>query len=105
MKQITSYQKRVQKVKSFVDHNKLFTLIAVTIIVLLLCNFLFGKDQQTESKVTETVYTQSDTIEETEPLQEQWQFYWIDLWILAGGGGFCTVMIIRERKKAREELQ
>lgn len=33
-----------------------------------------------------------------------WRFYWIDLWILLGGGGFCLIKILQEKKKAREKL-
>ena len=34
-----------------------------------------------------------------------WRFYWIDLWILGGGGGFCLIKILQEKKKAKEKLQ
>ena len=55
-------------------------------------------DQQNKPIVSKT------EIAETEE-SAHWKFYPVDLAILAIGGGFCSIMIIRERKKAREQLQ
>ena len=96
------YAERVEKVKHFVDRNKLFTLISVIVLIYLCSNFVFSKvnpDFHTDETIQTA--TENDTTEEDSP---HWQFYWSDLYILIGAGGFCTVMMIREKKKGREEL-
>lgn len=99
---ISTHKERVQKVKNFTEKNKLFTVIAIVIVILLFSNFFFSKENENKIE-TENETVQSETVEDTENLQ--WRFYWTDLWVLLGAGGFCTVMIIQERKKAKEELQ
>lgn len=97
------HKERVQKVKDFTEKNKVFVIMAVIAVIFLCSNSFFSKEN--DVKTSETV--QSEAVENTEETADklQWQFYWTDLWILLGAGGFCTVMIIRERKKAKEELQ
>lgn len=92
-----THKERVTQVKGFVGKNKLFTVTAIAAVVLLCGNFVF-----TKADIAETSEASSQS--ETEDMPE-WQFYPLDFWILLIGGGFCTVMIIRERKKAKEELQ
>lgn len=99
----TSHKERVSKIKGFVGRNKLFTVIAIITIFWLLLNFIFGKVNH-DSKVDTNRSTSQSEIAETEETPK-WQFYPIDFWILLIGGGFCTVMILREKKKAKEELQ
>ena len=97
-----SDKKRVEKVRHFVEKNKVFTLIALLVMIWL----LFGFISNHERPVSEPENSDQSTVQEAEPEEElHWQFYWSDLWILVIGGGFCTVMIIRERKKARETLK
>ena len=77
-------------------------------MIYLLSNLLIGDTKPTETVTPETSTSQSEQIieEVTEPEEPlQWRFYWIDLWILVVGGGFCSVMIIREKRKAREQLK
>lgn len=105
-----SHQKRVEGVKRFVSKNKLFVVIAVITVCYLLINFIINKNNNTETSIPKTSVSQSETVEEAEESEDSadkahWRFYWIDLWILVGAGGFCTVMIIRERRKAREKIQ
>lgn len=96
------HRKRVEKIRSFTEKNKVFTITAVIAVIFLLSNFFFSKDN-TEKNLPDTETIQTAT--EENPQKAEWQFYWSDLWMLAVGGGFCTIMIIRERKKAKEELQ
>jgi len=42
-----------------------------------------------------------DSPEPEKPPKEKWRFYFIDLWILGIVGGFCFIMILRERKKSK----
>lgn len=105
------HNQRAEKVKNFFDKNKLFTVISIAVMVILIFNFLFSKVNQSEkNSVPDNAASQTEVIKEAENTvkevpESKWQFYWIDLWILIGAGGFCVIMIIKERKKAREELK
>lgn len=106
------HSERVKKVNDFIDKNKVFTVISVIIVIALGFNFLFSKVNTENSNVSDNTVSQTEIVDNeseeetiTEISKPEWQFYWIDLWILVGAGGFCVVMIIRERKKAREELK
>ena len=96
------HKERVQKIRTFTEKNKVFTIMAVIAVIFLFSNFFFSKDN-TEKNLPDTETVQTET--EENPQKAEWQFYWSDLWILAIGGGFCTVMIIRERKEAEGALQ
>ncbi|MDE6707611.1 MAG: hypothetical protein K2K06_06215 [Oscillospiraceae bacterium] len=97
------YAKRVEIAKDFINKNKLFTVIAIITMCYLLCSFLFSKVNSDFSSNDVEI----NEIQETEEKENimRWQFYWSDLVILASGGGFCTIMIVRERKKERDNLQ
>ena len=93
-----NYKERLAAVKMFTAKNQLFSLIAIALVLFLIGNSIahrFG-DDKSKPIVSETEVT------ETEP--EHWRFYPVDLAVLVVGGGFCTIQIIRERKKAREKL-
>lgn len=94
------HNERVQKIKNFTEKNKIFVIMATIAVIFLFSGFFFSKEN--DVKTSETI--QAENAEETAE-NPQWQFYWSDLWVLLGVGGFCTVMIIRERKKLKEELQ
>ena len=99
------HAQRVEKVKELVSQNKLFLLIAV-----VLCLYLLGtvvpKERATNSTEAEQTATEQTATEETVPEDDtHWRFYPIDLWVLGIGGGFCTVMILKEKRKARETLK
>lgn len=99
-----NHRQRVEKVKSYTEKNKLFVIIAIGIILFLIGNSIYTSINEVPDNgisQSETI-TAEEEVTEDEPLQ--WRFYWIDLWILLIGGGFCTVMILKERKKAKEEL-
>ena len=99
-----THKERVRSVKDFAEGNKIFTIIASLVIIYLLFNFIFSQDETQEREAT-TDKPASETVEQIEDSNSEWRFYWLDFWILFIGGGFCSVMIIRQRKKAREELQ
>ena len=93
-----NYKERLATVKNFTTKNRLFSLIAIALVLFLLGNAVAHRigDDKSKPIVSET------EVSETEP--EHWRFYPIDLAVLVVGGGFCTIQIIRERKKAREKL-
>ena len=93
----TTHKERVERVKQFAARNKTFVVIAVLVCVYLIGGILKPKDTPQQEQ------TQTEIVQQQEP--EHWRFYWIDVWVLAIGGGFCTVMIIREKKKAKEEIK
>lgn len=101
------YAERVEKAKNFVNKNKLFTIIAMFAVCYLFVNFLFSKVNSDSFDDTEMVQSESSETQEIpdEETTMHWQFYWSDVVILAVTGGFCTIMIIRERKKERDDLQ
>ena len=83
----------------FVVYVGVFSVIAVILIVFLLFRTVNRKTEQQEPvQETQTV------TEETEAEETGWRFYPIDLVVLGVGGGFCSIMIIRERRKAKEGL-
>lgn len=96
----SKHQKRVEGIKRYVSKNKLFAAIVVLILLWLSCNFLFSKDKTVTEDDSSYNSAEQDSEEDL-----HWQFYWSDLGVLVIGGGFCTFMIIRERKKAREKLK
>ena len=91
------HKERVQKIRNFTGKNKVFVIMAIVAVIFLFSGFFFSKEN--DVKTSETI--QVETSENTEKTSEnpQWQFYWTDLWILLGVGGFCTIMIVKERKK------
>lgn len=98
------HSERVERVKNFTEKNKVFVIMAVVAVIFLCSNFFFSKEDTAE-KMPKTSQSEVDENAEKTAEKPQWQFYSADLWILLCGGGFCTIMIIRERKKAKEELQ
>lgn len=123
---MTTHSERVAKIRAYTEKNKLFTVIVIIVIVTLIGNFIVNKVSEvkardiaassvsSETDETAEVSEVADDISDTEekPVdtninqkeKPKWRFYWIDLWILAGGGGFCIIKILQEKKKAREKL-
>lgn len=102
------YAKRVEKAKNFVDKNKLFTVIALLAVCYLFGNFLFSK-VNSDFRTDDAKTVQAESAESEYSIEKEntldWQFYWSDLVVLTVVGGFCTIMIIREQKKERDNLQ
>ena len=94
-----NHKQRVEKVRSFVSQNKIFSVFAI----VLICFLLFRTASDPAEKQPMTVPEEQAIYVEAE--ESGWRFYPIDLVILAVGGGFCTVMILRERRKAKEGLK
>ena len=91
-------------------------LVVVVIAIAIIGNFVMngitaikGKDKPTSSVSEEIAENTEEASADTKNNQEEesshWRFYWIDLRILIGGGGFCVIKILQEKKKAREKLQ
>lgn len=95
------YNERAQRIERYILKNKLFLIIATVLVVFLIGNSLKPDTQKLpEETVTETEEVNTESADE--PLH--WRFYSIDLWILFIGGGFCSLMIVKERRKAKEKL-
>ena len=90
-----NYKERLATVKKFTAKNRLFSLIAIALVLFLLGNAVAHRigDDKSKPIVSETEITETES--------EHWRFYPVDLGVLVVGGGFCTIMILRERKKAR----
>ncbi len=97
---ISRLKNRVEMVRELNSHKNFLSVFAAILIVFL--NFLtvsaYAPDAPESSQAEQTVTAETET-EET-----GWRFYPIDLVVLGVGGGFCTIMIIRERRKAKEGL-
>ena len=111
-----SHKERVEKVRSYIEKNKFFSVVAAIIVVALIGNFIINKVSEAKAKDMAASSVQEEMIEDNgnnsadtninqEEDEPHWRFYWIDLWILLGGGGFCLIKILQEKKKAREKLQ
>ncbi len=109
-----SHSERAKIVRSYFEKNKLFSVVVAIIVVALIGNFIVNKVAEAKAKdmvsssVTETMDNMEESSADTNINQEDethWRFYWIDLWILLGGGGFCLIKILQEKKKAKEKLQ
>lgn len=100
-------KKRAADIRHFVSTNKLFMVIAIVIVIVLVSGMIHGNQKQ-YPQTTGTAQTE-ETEQQTEQNADEkelpaWRFYPSDLVILLVGGGICVIMIHRERKKAKEEL-
>jgi hypothetical protein len=96
------HRQRVKKVKDFAAKNKVFTVAAAAIVIFLLIGVISNGGKETKTEPTAPPPQE----EQARPEEgETWRFYFIDLWILGIGGGFCFVKILRQRRKAKEELR
>ncbi len=96
-----SKQERIAGIKQFAAKNWLFLIIAA-----ILCLYLLGETVPQKRATNSTESTAATEVtEQVEEEEAHWRFYPIDLWVLLIGGGFCTIMILKEKKKARETLK
>jgi hypothetical protein len=88
------HKKRTEKVRGYFTQKRAITLFAILAAVALLVSLVMNH-QVKETEPQETV--QSETV-------EGWRFYPVDLIVLGAGGGLCAVMMLREKRRAKEEL-
>ena len=89
------HRKRAEKVRGYLAKNKAVAVIAVLAAIALLVNLVINHDVQ-KTDTQETVQTETD---------ESWRFYPVDLVVLGAGGGLCAIMMLREKRRAKEELR
>jgi heme/copper-type cytochrome/quinol oxidase subunit 3 len=105
---LKNHHKRVEKVKKFAGKNKIFVITMIIAVIFLFYNIVFvnnentGEIPQNQAEISEEVDEENAAPEES---HETWRFYFIDVIVLVAGGGFCTVMILRQRRKTKEELK
>ncbi len=111
-----THKERVAMVKEYAENNKLYTLIAVILCIYIGASLISGKihkrnnAEQPSSSQSEQVSEdeEADTNVNSENKKKElpkWRFYSIDLWILLGGGGFCMIKIMQEKRRAKEEFK
>ena len=88
------HRKRAEKVRGYFSQKRAITLFAILASIALLVSLVMNY-QVKETEPQETV--QSETV-------EGWRFYPVDLVVLGVGGGLCAVMMLREKRRAKEEL-
>jgi preprotein translocase subunit YajC len=105
MKLFQNHKKRVEKVKDYAGKNKVFVATMIVAIIFLFINFVIQPNNPQRENHETTISDNSAIAETTAETQREWRFYFIDVIVLVTVGGFCTIMILRERKKTREELK
>ena len=93
---IEGHKKRAEKVRGYFAKNKAVTLITVLVAIAVLVNLV------SKYQTKEQANSKPESVQETE--EEHWRFYPVDLIVLGAGGGFCGGMILREKRRAKEEL-
>ena len=88
------HRKRADIVRGYFTKNKAVTIIAILAAIVLLVH-LVGNHDVRKSETQETNHSAAD---------ENWRFYPVDLAVLGAGGGLCTVMMLREKRRAKEDL-
>jgi preprotein translocase subunit YajC len=116
MKLFKNHMKRVEKVKDYASKNKVFVITAIVAAIFLFINFVIQpQNQQNQQSDNDEVIISDNAESEGETTaqaartttieRESWRFYFIDLIVLGVGGGFCLIMILRQRRKTKEELK
>ena len=119
----SKFKERSEVVKKRMADNKVFVVSAAIILLFLVFQAVKNRDlpdaiefrypegyvQEEDSRSdSEKVATSSNFSEDTEKQKQSevphWRFYWSDLVILGVGSAICGIMIIKERRKAREKL-
>ena len=108
MKGFKNHMKRVEQVKNYAGKNKVFIITMLVAVIFLLVNFVFTSNPKITPVTEEIIAESTEQAEQVAVVNSQreiWRFYFIDLIILTAGGGFCLIMILRERKKTKEALK
>ena len=110
-----THKERVAKVKNFAEHNKMFTFIAVILCIYVAFSLISGKTKDRQTATEQPASSQSEQLDGEEKVDTgvnsgneeipKWRFYPIDLVVLLGGGGFCMVKILQEKRRAKEEFE
>ena len=88
------HRKRAEKVRGYFSQKRAITLFAILASIALLVSLVMNH-QVKETEPQETAQTET---------AESWRFYPVDLVVLGAGGGLCAVMMLREKRRAKEEL-
>ena len=88
------HRKRAEKVRGYFSQKRAITLFAILASIALLVSLVMNY-QVKETEPQETVQLE---------MSESWPFYPVDLVVLGAGGGLCVVMMLREKRRAKEEL-
>lgn len=88
------HRKRAEKVRGYFSQKRAITLFAILASIALLISLVMNH-QVKETEPQETVQTETT---------DGWRFYPVDLVVLGAGGGLCAVMMLREKRRAKEEL-
>lgn len=108
------FKARKEVVKQRMADNKVFVVAVAIILLFLVVQAIKNKDapdaaefrypegynEQQESSTDEATAEEK----QKQPEEPHWRFYWSDLVILGVGSAVCGTMIIKERRKARENL-
>ena len=88
------HKKRAEKVRGYFSRKGAVALFAILASAALLISLVMNH-QVKETDPQETVQSE---------MSESWRFYPVDLVVLGAGGGLCAVMMLREKRRAKEEL-
>ena len=90
------HRKRAEKVRGYFSQKRAITLFAVLASIALLVSLVMNYQvKETDADTQETAASDTD---------ESWRFYPVDLVVLGAGGGMCAVMMLREKRRTKEEL-
>ena len=93
---LEGHRKRAEKVRGYFTQKRAITLFAILAAVALLVSLVMNHQvKETDADTKETATSDTD---------ETWRFYPVDLVVLGAGGGLCAVMMLREKRRAKEEL-
>jgi len=112
MKKNGKHAQRVEKIKGFASNNKVFTFFVVVLFIFVITNLLnegrILPSRETDNGEQIANINENDEEDnkaaESENKKEAWRFYFIDVLILISVGGFLTFMIIKERRKANDDI-
>lgn len=96
------YNERANRIERYILKNKFFFITAFVLTIILACSALKNNNEQIPVDSETAVQEQEE--ETTSKELPKWRFYYTDAWILGIGGTICTINIIRERRKAKENL-